>query len=122
MNINDIASICHEANTALCVVNGDPALPHWENLDPNYQESSRQGVAAALNGAGPRELHESWMKERTAQGWVFGEVLDRTAKVHPCLVDYDLLPPKQRLKDALFGAIVTACVSHGFVLQPAVPA
>lgn len=109
MNINDIARICHEANTALCLANGDPALPHWDALDETYRESSRKGVTAALSGAGPKELHESWMKERTEQGWVYGIGLDRAAKIHPCLIPYEQLPASQRRKDALFGAIVNAC-------------
>lgn len=108
MDINDIARICHEANTALCVVNGDPALPHWDNLDPAYKESSRKGVEAALSGSGPKELHESWRKERTAQGWVFGKTLDRQAKIHPCLIDYEDLPEAQQMKDEIFLSIVRA--------------
>lgn len=115
MDINDIARICHEANTALCVVNGDPALPHWDDLEETYRESSRKGVQAAIDGAGPKELHESWRKERTAQGWVYGDTLDRHAKIHPCLVDYEDLPEKQQMKDALFMAIVRAVNVHGCV-------
>lgn len=48
------------------------------------------------------------MQERTEQGWVHGEVLDRPNKVHPHLVPYDQLPASQKKKDALFLAIVTA--------------
>lgn len=59
-------------------------------------------------GETARQLHESWMQERTEQGWVHGEVLDRPNKVHPHLVPYDQLPASQKKKDALFLAIVTA--------------
>jgi len=33
---------------------------------------------------------------------------DAVAKTHPCLVDYDDLPPAQQAKDALFAAVVLA--------------
>jgi hypothetical protein len=66
------------------------------------------GVKAALAGASQAQLHESWRAERTRQGWVYGPVLDRAAKVHNNLVPYDQLPDAQRTKDALFKAVVDA--------------
>jgi hypothetical protein len=86
----------------------NPVLPGWDDLEESYRESTRAGVLNALSGATPQSLHESWMAERTRQGWVYGAVLDRTAKIHPNLVPYDQLPPAQRLKDRLFLAVVRA--------------
>lgn len=106
--IDDIARVCHEANTAYCVAAGDPELPHWDMLDETYRESSRKGVAAALDDATPQAMHESWAAERTSQGWVYGPVLDRAAKVHPNLIPYSELPVAQQRKDALFLAVVNA--------------
>lgn len=108
LTTTDIGRICHEANTALCVALGDPALPHWEELDHTYRASTIQGVVAVLHGATHEELHNSWMAERTRQGWVYGPVLDRENKIHPNLKPYAELPEKQCLKDQLFSAIVKA--------------
>lgn len=53
----------------------------------------------------PEELHGSWMQAYYAMGWVYGEVYDREAKVHPDLVPYDQLGQLERDKDAVFVAL-----------------
>jgi hypothetical protein len=52
--------------------------------------------------ATPEDMHINWMKERLADGWRLGAVKDVEAKLHPCLVAYEMLPKLQRVKDALF--------------------
>jgi hypothetical protein len=108
MTPEQIARVCHEANTAYCVVVGDPALPHWDALEEQYRQSSIIGAKAALAGASKADLHASWCTERRAQGWTYGPAIDRAAKIHNCLVPYEQLPEAQRTKDALFKAIVDA--------------
>ena len=58
--------------------------------------------------AGPSHSHENWLKEKEADGWVYGSVKDETHKMHPCMVPYDELPGEQKLKDTLFIAVVRA--------------
>ena len=58
------------------------------------------------NEVTPEQSHVSWMREKTDNGWVYGEVKDPENKTHPCIVDYDKLPQEQRVKDHLFKAIV----------------
>lgn len=108
MKNEDIARICHEANRALQIIQGDPApSPAWDDA-PEWQTSSAvEGVAHALDGMGPVEMHQSWCEFKRADGWVFGEVKDVDTKTHPCLVDYADLPADQQIKDHLFGAIVS---------------
>lgn len=106
-----IASVCHDANRAYALAMGeDPATvwPTWHEAPQNIQESAIIGVQRALDGATPRELHESWCATKRADGWVYGELRSNAAKLHPCLVDYDKLPESQQRKDALFSAIVGA--------------
>lgn len=109
MNIRDIASTCHEANRAIQIANGDPvpSLP-WDQAEQWQIESAIEGVKMALNGATPRQLHESWCREKIAGGWVYGETKNSLMLTHPCLIDYDELPADQRLKDHVFNAIVNA--------------
>jgi hypothetical protein len=103
-----IARVCHEANRAWCEVNGDGTQVPFDEA-PNWQvDSALEGVQKALDGATPRELHQSWCAAKVRDGWHWGEVKDPEAKTHPCLVDYDELPEEQRRKDALFAAIVKA--------------
>jgi len=109
MNHEEIAHVCHEANRAIQQVTGDPAVsPPWDEAPEWQRESAVEGVAKAVGGATPEQLHQSWCDFKAADGWVYGPVKDEVAKTHPCLVGYDELPPEQRQKDAVFSAIVCA--------------
>ena len=108
MNIESIARVGHEANLVVQILNGESPSPHWEDLQFDEKASSVEGVMKALNGYGPRELHESWSEFKTKNGWVYGPEKDFEKKTHPCLVPYDDLPYEQKLKDAVFGSIVRA--------------
>jgi hypothetical protein len=106
-----IARVCHEANRAYALATGEsPTLVHpsWTEAPEEIRESARVGVAHALDGATPEQLHESWCVSKRAAGWVYGAVRDNVAKVHPCLVPYAALPIAQQKKDALFSGIVAA--------------
>lgn len=112
MNAAHIARVCHEANRALQIIQGDPApSPAWEDAPEWQTNSAIEGVQHAIDGATPEELHDSWCDLKYGDGWVHGEVKDAEAKTHPCLVGYSELPEDQRLKDELFQSIVGALSS-----------
>lgn len=93
------ARAAHESNRAYCIAIGDDSQPSWERA-PDWQRSSAiNGVASALAGNTPEQLHESWLAEKVATGWKHGQFKDPDLKEHPC---------KQRAKDALFLAVVRA--------------
>lgn len=108
MTIADIAHVCHEANRALQYQGGDLVSPAWSEAPAWQRDSAIEGVAKAIGGAGPEELHESWCEFKRADGWVYGPVKDDVLKTHPCLVAYDELPERQKTKDYVFAAIVGA--------------
>ena len=58
--------------------------------------------------AGPQASHESWMAQKIAEGWVYGEVKDPERKTHHCIVPFADLPREQQAKDYLFRAVVHA--------------
>lgn len=101
-----IAEMCHETNAAYCRLIGDTSQTSWADAPGWQRTSAMNGVAGALEGNTPQESHESWMAEKVADGWVHGEVKDPDAKTHPCLVPYDELPAKQKVKDELYLAVV----------------
>ncbi len=113
----DVAAICHEANRTYCAAMGDYSQPVWA-LAPQWQrDSAVNGVRFHLANpdATAAASHESWLREKIADGWRYGPVKDPEAKLHPCMVPFDELPPSQQAKDHLFRAI-----AHGlapFVLQ-----
>lgn len=100
--------ICHEANRGLCETQGDYSQTSWANSEQWQKNSAIKGVAFCLRNpkAPPSANHESWLKEKEADGWVYGEAKDAEAKTHPCCVPYDKLPPDQQAKDHLFRGVV----------------
>lgn len=103
----DIARVAHEANRAYQIAAGDPApSPHWDDAPGWQRDSAIDGVAKALSGYTPEELHTSWCEHKRRDGWTYGDVKDAEAKTHPCLVPYHKLPDEQKVKDDLFSAVV----------------
>ena len=110
MELFDIAKVCHEANRALCETQGDFSQHTWIDAEDWQIESSKIGIQYILDNpdATPESIHESWLKTKLETGWVYGLEKNVEKKTHPCCVPYDELPAKQKVKDALFGAIVNA--------------
>lgn len=106
-----LAHIAHEANRAYCRLLGDDSQPAWDDAPDWQRESAIKGIEGAMRGNTPEQSHESWTAEKVATGWTFGPVKDAEAKTHPCLVPYAELPPEQRVKDALYIAVVRAAAS-----------
>lgn len=108
MKVADVARICHEANKALCESQGDKSQKSWNEAEPEFIDSTINAVNFNLaNPNAPASAnHDSWLAERGANGWKYGKVKDIEAKLHPCFVPYNELPPEQQAKDHLFKAIV----------------
>lgn len=110
MKQEDIARIAHEINRAYCASLGDDSQVAWEDAEDWQKQSVLAGVAmhVANPDATPEQSHESWLKQKLADGWKYGEAKDAEAKTHPCCVPYDELPQEQKSKDYLFKAVVAA--------------
>lgn len=106
--IAQMACLAHEANRLLCEAQGDSSQVPYSMAPAWQRDSAVQGVRTALAGASPQQQHESWCADKTAQGWVYGQVKDPDAKTHPCLVPYGDLPAGQRAKDTLYGEVIRA--------------
>jgi hypothetical protein len=110
LRIVEIAAACHEANRAWCAFNGDNSQLPWEDA-PDWQRGSAfNGVLFRLTNlnAPASASHDSWMAQKVAEGWVYGEVKDPEARTHPCMVPFEQLSREQQFKDELFTAIVTS--------------
>ena len=107
----NIARICHNVNRAYCEYcesMGDFSQVDWEDAPEWQKRSALSSVKLHINHAsvGPSGSHESWMAEKLADGWVYGEVKNAELKQHPCLVPFGALPREQQAKDFIFRAIV----------------
>lgn len=104
-----VAEICHEANRALCLNLGDRSQTEWAHAEDWQKKSAYQGVKFCLDNpdAPASANHESWLRQKEADGWIHGETKSSIEKTHPCIVPYDQLPPEQQAKDHLFRSIVS---------------
>lgn len=107
MNRVQIAAIAHNLNAAICAALGE-VQPPWAQAPEWQKQSALAGVDMHLNNpdATPEQSHESWMAQKVADGWVYGEVKDAEKKTHPCMRPYAELPEGQKIKDHVFRAVV----------------
>ena len=110
MSYKSIARVCHEVNRAYCESLGDYSQPTWENAPEWQKKSAIAGVKFSLKNpnATPEDSHNSWLKEKTKEGWKYGPIKDVDLREHPCFLPYDQLPKDQQTKDHLFQAVVRA--------------
>lgn len=110
MKIENIAHVCHAANTVFCRSLGDLSQPIWSQAPKWQVDSAINGVLFNLENkeAPASACHDSWMTEKKASGWKFGPVKNAEKKEHPCMVPFDELPAEQQAKDVLFSSIVNA--------------
>lgn len=102
-----MAKACHEINRAYCESLGDHSQVAWELASKDIQDSAVHGIMFNLMNpdSKPSDQHETWMKFKAEQGWVYGVDKDAEKKTHPCMVPYEELPQAQRTKDYLFKAV-----------------
>lgn len=105
-----IAQVAHEINRAYCDSLGDDSQPAWADAPEWQQQSALAGVDMHLANpdATPEQSHASWLEQKLADGWAYGEVKDAEKKLHPCCRPYEELPPEQKSKDYLFRGVVHA--------------
>lgn len=110
MDRTEIARVAHEINRAYCASLGDTSQPSWDNAPEWQKASALAGVDMHLANpdATPEDSHESWLAQKTAEGWKYGPAKDAQKKEHPCFLPYAELPPEQKAKDYLFRAVVHA--------------
>lgn len=107
MNRVLIAQVAHNVNQAMRAALGE-AVESWDDAAPEHKASVLAGVDmhVANPDTTPEAAHESWLAQKTAEGWTHGDVKDAEAKTHPCMLAYADLPADQKIKDHLFRAVV----------------
>jgi hypothetical protein len=109
ISLEDVARVAYEVNRAYCQALGDDSQPAWEAAPKWQRDSVRMGVDLHMSGDhGPEASHASWMKQKLAEGWVYGPEKDPERRQHPCMVPFDQLPREQQAKDFIFRAVVHA--------------
>jgi hypothetical protein len=116
--ITVVARTAHNINKAYCEACDDYSIPAWEDAPDSQKNSIRLGIESIIKDPSitPEQQHEGWLRFKTEEGWVYGEVKDVEKKIHPCMLPYDQLPAQQRIKDTIFGTVVRAILAHHGVL------
>ena len=109
-DLEKIARMTHEVNRLWCEASGDQSQPTWDDAPAWQRDSAIHGIEGVIAGNTPEQSHESWLAEKRAGGWVYGEIKNPSATppTHPCFVPYDQLPPEQKVKDHLFVGVAKA--------------
>jgi len=113
MRNDEIARVCYAANKALGAILGEGRGLSWDECGTEKKLSTMAGVRYALDSPGevsPQRIHEEWMVDKMVKGWQYGleEKIEGDIHYHPCMLNWEDLPPEQKLKDILFLAIVNA--------------
>lgn len=108
-----IARIAYEVIRVYSQTFDDLSDPDWENASQSKKDSIISDVSFHVNnpGSGIEALHDKWVKEIEADGWIHGLVKDEQKKEHPSIGPFYKLTKEERTKHYLFRAVVRACIS-----------
>jgi hypothetical protein len=103
-----IAEVCHEINKSYSEFINDYSIDSWDKTSQCLKESMISGVMFLLKNpeADPSDTHSAWLDYKEKKGWIYGPEKDYVNKTHPCIMPYNELPEKERIKDYLFQTIV----------------
>ena len=69
-----------------------------------------------------RNTHEVWAEGRINEGWVYGEVMSRENKTHPCLIPYEELPESEKEYDRRTSTqVVKTLMALGYKVEKSGP-
>jgi len=107
--ITAMARAAHSVTIIYQIAIGEVPSPMWDDeVMRTVRPGVEEGVRLAVDGATAEALHESWMKTKLREGWVYGSEKDFIRRTHPCLRPYRELAGAQQRKDDLFRSVVIA--------------
>ena len=106
------AEFCYEAARLHAQLLGCPVIPKpWRERELEFRVQFIKLISDLCNGRRSfedfKEAHNSWVRAYKEMGWSYGEVYDPERKIHPDLVAYDELDPKEKVKDEVFVRLVS---------------
>lgn len=109
------ATICDLVSQYARYVSGkqrSTCLP-WAEMTQEQQNKFKSVVIASLSNPpkSARESHDRWMISRVSDGWVYGIKASAELKQHPNIVHWELLPPEEQFKDAIFSSLILSAYS-----------
>jgi hypothetical protein len=105
INCYNLASLCFGIVVEIRRHNDAEMLvdEKFESISDNRKQYLYDNIKAVI--ANPtitaKDMHDEWMRVRVEDGWTYSKTTDRNNKKHDCLVEYEVLDFKQKLKDHL---------------------
>jgi len=108
MFIEELARVAYTVSRAYMIMNDDPRLPEWQDMDYLDSEYVREGVEIYLAhpDADPEIWHQQWYEHHKKLGWKHGKAYDPIKKTSPVFMEFFRLPAKKRNSDIIFHAVV----------------
>lgn len=100
----EIAQMCHIANSAYSESIGEAPSALWDNLTADQKASLMVNVQMVIDNpeVSGEAMHNSWGTTMAKAGWKYGEVKDEAAKTHPYMLAYSDMTDEKRARDNLF--------------------
>lgn len=88
-----------------------PIVPKkWEEREPDFKAQFVDLIDDLCSGKKtfkePEPAHDSWVEKYLEMGWKYGEKYDPEKRIHPDLVPFNELDPKEKIKDEVFLRLV----------------
>ena len=114
LTLAEAAKIIHETLSHYKKENNNPIIINWDQASPEKKQSTIDGIKYHLLNptASAKDSHDSWMNQKIANGWVYGETKDPIKKTHPKLVPYDKLDDNTKSLDHIFSGLVNSLRDH----------
>ena len=114
LKLEEAAKIIHETLSHYKKENNNPVIINWDQASPEKKQSTIDGIKYHLLNptASGKDSHDSWMNQKIANGWSYGETKDPIKKSHPNLVPYDRLDDHTKSLDHIFSGLVNSLKDH----------
>ena len=108
LTIEQAAEVAHEVNKAYCESIGDKSQLSWADSGEWQRTNAINGINFYVDQmipVTPEVMHNNWMRQLVANGWIYGVKKSTIHMTHPCIRPYSELPEEQKIKDYLFCAV-----------------
>lgn len=101
--VKRLSRMVHDLNKSFCEIHGDFSQKPWSEAPGYNHTSAMAGIQAVIDNPQitPSQIHDVWMDNKKADGWVYGETKDYDKKTHPSIVPYAELSATEQFKDYL---------------------
>ncbi len=112
MKLNERRIIFVYEGTRLHAINLEcPVIPKpWEERESDFKKQFIELIDDLCSGKksfnNPEKAHNSWMEKYFEMGWKYGKIYSPEKRIHPDLVSFDELDPKEKIKDEVFMKLV----------------